>query len=360
MNSDENGRFTEEVAKVFGVPFEVIPFKANPQGPAPPRVKKYHVHALPEKARYEIQFPRVEGYTQGIRNRITVDWENVPRMVLQPDLIPPKVEMKGLSISDTGRLSLSGPNRLDEVTLKEYRARMRLQELVFDLARGLTKEYVSQPQCYVPTHVLFPQLVKIIQKYMAEKVEVRPPADLKDLGLAPYYPWLVEILTENIRPDTAEGEAPEIPRYESSRGPGSTAEVDFWTSRDPREVVKCHLNYIVPDTQKWEQAAAYYIDSHAAVDAFVKNSGLGFAIPYLHNGQMHDYIPDFIIRLKTEPPIHLILETKGYDPLEEVKKAAAERWVDAVNADGTYGRWRYTIAKKTTEVPEKITVAAVP
>lgn len=119
-------------------------------------------------------------------------------------------------------------------------------------------------------------------------------------------------------------------------------------------MVKSHLNYVVPDTQKWEQAAAYHIDSHAAVDAFVKNSGLGFAIPYLHNGQMHDYVPDFIIRLKTEPTIHLILETKGYDPLEEVKKAAAERWVDAVNADGTYGRWRYVIAKKTTEVAEKI------
>jgi type III restriction enzyme len=202
------------------------------------------------------------------------------------------------------------------------------------------------------------QLVKIIQRYMTEKVEVRPPADLKDLGLAPYYPWLVEILTENIRPDTAEGEAPEIPRYESSRGPGSTAEVDFWTSRDPREIVKCHLNYVVPDTQKWEQAAAYYIDSHAAVEAFVKNSGLGFAIPYLHNGQMHDYIPDFIIRLKTEPPVHLILETKGYDPLEEVKKAAAERWVDAVNADGTYGRWRYTMVKKTTDVDKQIAEVA--
>jgi len=25
------------------------------------------------------------------------------------------------------------------------------------------------------------------------------------------------------------------------------------------------------------------------VDTFVKNAGLGFAIPYLHNGQMHDY-----------------------------------------------------------------------
>jgi type III restriction enzyme len=300
----------------------------------------------------------VEGYTQAIRNRVTMDWEKVPRLVLQPDSIPPEVTMKGMSITDMGRLSLSGPNRLDEVSLKEYRAKMRVQELVFDLARGMTKHYVAQPGCHAPAHVLFPQLVKIIQRYLAEKVEVHPPADIKDLGLAPYYGWLVEILAENVRPDTAEGEAPEIPRYESSRGPGSTGEVDFWTSREPREVNKSHLNYVVPDTQKWEQAAAYYIDTHAAVEALVKNAGLGFAVPYLHNGQMHDYIPDFIIRLKADPPIHLILETKGYDPLEEVKRAAAERWVAAVNADGSYGRWAYVVVKKTTDVMEAITNVA--
>ena len=37
------------------------------------------------------------------------------------------------------------------------------------------------------------------------------------------------------------------------------------------------------------------------VDAFVKNAGLDFAIPYLHNGQMHDYMPDFIVQLNTDP-----------------------------------------------------------
>ena len=104
------------------------------------------------------------------------------------------------------------------------------------------------------------------------------------------------------------------------------------------------------DTRRWEEQAAYYIDTNDKVAAFVKNDGLGFAIPYLHNGQRHDYVPDFLIRLKTDPPSHLILETKGFDPLEEVKRAAAERWVAAVNADGTYGRWAYAIAKKTTEV----------
>lgn len=37
----------------------------------------------------------------------------------------------------------------------------------------------------------------------------------------------------------------------------------------------------------------------------------------------HDYIPDFLIRLKGEPARHLILETKSWVPLTEVKKAAA-------------------------------------
>ena len=60
-----------------------------------------------------------------------------------------------------------------------------------------------------------------------------------------------------------------------------------------------HLNFMVADTEKWEQSAAYLIDTHPDVHAFVKNSGLGFAVPYLHNGQMHDYVPDFIIRLKS-------------------------------------------------------------
>ena len=354
----EDGKFTEEVSKVLGVPFEVIPFKATSRGPSAPRVKRYHVHAIPEKARYEIRFPRVEGYTQAIRNRVRIDWASVPTMTLVPDSIPPEYEAKGLSVNTAGRMSLSGPNRIDKVTLDDWRAKRRFQELVFDLASGLTKHYVAQPKCEAPAQVLFPQLMRIVERYLKEHVNVRPPANIKDAGLSPYYGWLVEILTENIHPDTSEGETPEIPLYESSRGPGSTAEVDFWTSRDVREVLRSHLNYVVPDTAKWEQAAAYYIDAHPLVDAFVKNASLGFAIPYLFNGQMHDYMPDFIIRLKTDPAIHLILETKGYDPLEEVKKAAAERWVDAVNAEGNHDRWRYILVKKTTDVSDAITKSA--
>jgi len=351
---DENGKFTEEVAKVFGVPFEVIPFKANKQGAPPPSVKRFHVHALPAKANFEIQFPRVDGYSQAIRNRVTVDWKSVATLIIDPQRIPPEVEVKGLHVNNQGKMSLTGPGKISDVTLEEFRSQRRLQELVFDLARTLTRDYLAQAQCTVPAHVLFPQVGNIVQHYLAQKVRAVEPADIKDAFLAPYYGWVVERLLEAIRPDTSQGEAPEVPRYETNREPGSSADVSFWTSRDVREVIRSHVNYVVADTARWEQSAAYIIDRHPAVECFVKNAGLGFAIPYLHNGQMHDYVPDFLIRLKGDKPYHLILETKGYDPLEEVKRAAAERWVAAVNADGTFGRWRYALAKKVSDIPQLI------
>ncbi len=87
VNAD--GRFNEEVAKVLGVPFEVIPFKANATGPTEPLPKRHHVHAIPEKSEFEITFPRVEGYTTAIHRRITMDWANVASLTLEPGEIPP-------------------------------------------------------------------------------------------------------------------------------------------------------------------------------------------------------------------------------------------------------------------------------
>lgn len=346
----ENGRFPEEVAKVFGVPFEIVPFKANKQAPPPLPVQRYHVHSIPNRAKYEIRFPRVEGYTQAVRNRITMDWESVPPLVLEPGRIPPEVELKGALLTNQGRPSLLGPGKLESVSLEAFRRERRLQELAFDLARSLTLEYVSQRQAEIPVHVLFPQLVSIVSQYLEKKVVAHSPANPKDLFLASYYGWLIERIIEAIHPDSTQGEAPEIPRYEANRGPGSTADVDFWTKREVREVLKSHVNFVASDTQVWEQSAAYFIDRHIAVKAFVKNAGLGFAIPYLHNGQVHDYLPDFIIRLDDQGLLHLILEMKGYDPLSEVKRAAAERWVKAVSVDKRYGEWLYAVAKKPSEV----------
>jgi type III restriction enzyme len=351
------GLLSEEVAKVFGVPFEVIPFKAN-VGPKPPAAKRYHVHAVPAKVRFEIKYPRVEGYRQAIRNRVTINLDSAATLILDPMNIPPEVEVKAALPNNKGRPSLTGPGKLERVDLNPYRAGRRFQELIFDLARDLTRDYVAQPSCEAPAHVLFPQLVHIAERYLRERVHPVQPANILDVFLSPYYGWVIERLMGAIQPDTSQGEAPEVPRYETSRGPGSTADIDFWTSREVREVTRSHLNYVVADTKQWEQSAAYVIDTHECVGAFAKNAGLGFAIPYLHNGEPHDYVPDFIIRLKTAPPRFLILETKGHDPLEEVKRRAAQRWVDAVNAEGSYGNWQYALTNRIGDISRLIRDAA--
>jgi type III restriction enzyme len=349
----ENGKLTEEVAQILGVPFEVVPYKAAPEG-QPAQVKeRKHVHALPEKARYEITFPRVDGYTQAIRNRVTVDWGGLPRLKLDPAKIPPEVRMKATVPSNEGRPSLFGPGRVDDITLNPYRRTHRMQEVAFELAAAITQELAENPECNIPTHVLFPQLLAIVPRYFAEKLKPQAPAEKIDVTLSPYYGWAVERIRDAIHGDPEAGAPPEVPRYEQHRGPGSTADVDYWTTRDVWPPKRSHLNYVVPDTKTWEQSAAYYIDSHEeVVDAFVKNAGLGFAIPYVHNGEPHDYVPDFIIRLKSdgEPERHLIVETKGFDQLEEVKRAAAKRWVNAVNADGQYGKWDYRVARHPSDV----------
>lgn len=347
----DNGLLREEVAKVFGVPFEVVPFKANPQGAAPPPAKRFHIRAVPEKAAFEITFPRVEGYTQAIRNRLCVRWDSVPSLPLEPGRIPPEVEMKGFAVAEGGGVTLDGPGRIDEVNLHEFRSARRLQELVFDFARALTRELRLSGICELSAHVVFPQCVEIVERYLLEKVEVHPPADRKDLFLAPYYGWLLERLRENIHGDVEAGDLPELPRYETTRSPGSTKDVSFWTAREVRGCRRSHLNLIVCDTAKWEQSTAYYLDKHPLVEAFARNAGLGLTIPYLHDGEAHDYVPDFVARIRSgESIVNLIVETKGYDPLAETKRAAAERWVAAVNADGKHGNWKYLLVRKPTDI----------
>ena len=355
----EDGRLGEEVAKVLGVPFEIVPLKENPpvNGPTPPP-KTWRIRAVPEKEELEIRFPRVEGYTQGIRHRVRVDWESIAPLRLDPMDIPPEVEMKAGLPSNTGRPSLVGPGRLERVDLSPYREGRRLQRLTFEMARDLTRNYIQQPSCEAPPHVLFTQLAAIVRRYLDEKVQPVDPARDVDAFLSPWYGWLVERLVTAIHPDDRAGEDVELPRTESLRGLGSTAEVDFETRREPYPVVKSHINAVVPDTAKWEQGAAYQLDKNDLVHSFVKNAGLGFAIPYLHNGEHHEYLPDFIIRLVGDGKRYLVLETKGFDPLQEVKAQAAHRWVRAVNAADDFGHWDYAVVSDMSKVVCAVSTAA--
>ena len=350
-----DGRFDEEVAQVLGVPFEVIPFKVPPGGKPTPAVERRHIYAVPAKADYEIIFPRVEGYTQRVRGRIAADVAKLAGLTLDPMNIPPEVALAAALPNNQGRPAMV-TDRVREASLKAYRGAQRVQQLEFQMANALTRDLVERRQIGVPAGHLFPQVLDIVQRYVRERVSVKPGSDLRDVFMAPYYGWVIERLLEAVRPDEAAGESPEVPICEAgARRTGSTAQVDFWTGKPVREVTRCHLNFAVSDTARWEQSVASRIDKHPAVKAFVKNDRLGFFIPYLHDGQQHEYIPDFLVRLRNTPSYTVIMEVKGYpDPLQDVKAEAARRWVAAVNADGTFGRWDYAIVRDPTHVADEL------
>ncbi len=348
----------EEVSKVYGVPFELIPFKTNPTGPTPPPPKVIHVKALPERADLEIKFPRVEGYSFKVKNKIAVDWQRVRPIRIDPAEVPDETLVKGLSTDDAGKLSLSGPGPIEEITLKAWRKGVRLQYVEFFMANELRRHYAGSPDCEIPPHILFPQLISIVKRFVRDYVEALEHRDKKDIFLSPYFGKALEVLKESIIPDVSSGEESEIPTYEKSRGPGSTSDVDTWTSKPVVECRKSHLNYAVADTEKWEQIAKFYLDRNKHVISFVKNFGLGFEIPYTFNGESRGYAPDFIIRLKNDEGReigNLILEVKGFAPEEaEAKKSAAIRWMKAVNNEGSYGKWDYRVIYKTTDVDKAI------
>jgi type III restriction enzyme len=126
--------------------------------------------------------------------------------------------------------------------MQPYGEGLRVQKGVFQMAAGLTQSYLSQLQGAVPAHVLFPQLVPIVDHFVRHHVAFSPPSTLMRLFNPPFYGRAIERLVQHIVPDESAGEAPELPRFELQRAEGSTADVDYWTSKDVRETAKSHVN----------------------------------------------------------------------------------------------------------------------
>lgn len=340
----DDGLMNEEVATVLGVPLRAFPVKATGKGvPAEIRIR-HHIYALPERAELEIKIPRVEGYRQGGNGSIPLcNVDSIPICKVDPGDIPTETQVKATLPSEKGPPSVHGPGALKTLSIEDSARDHRLQEKIFTMTKKLmdheneNKKLLEENK--IQANRLFWYLYKIVDQAVRSRVKPIPPADLHYFfQISSSYGHLMESLQKHIKFTLGEPEI-ELPRYESLRGKCRTGEVDFWTLREPYDVVKSHVKSVVPDTKKLEQKAAYRLDNHDFVEAFVKNEGLGFGVPYFYDGETHDYMPDFVIRLQNKE--HLILETKGYDELKDVKLKAAERWVNAVNADGHHGVWHY-------------------
>lgn len=338
---DENtGLFTEETAQIFGVPFELIPFKVEGGKPQPPTPPANHIYADPDRADYELEFPVVEGYQDPGVTQVSVDWDHVGHLVLDPEQVPDDVLLRSLTSPD-GNLIAYGPGAPVRVNLESWRLGMRVQRVTFELARVLTQKWWEDRGDSIPPHRLFPQMIDIASRFIDQNVEPLGSRRKQDLALNPYFGKAIAMIVnawEAVDGMGASQEQPILaPGVESTQ---STRFVDFHTGKAVHDVLKCHLNVAVFDSD-WERKAASLLGAHAVVTAWVKNDRLGLTIPYRKDGVSHRYLPDFLVLLASGD--HLIVEIKGQIGDALLKKAAAERWCRAVTNHGRFGRWEYAL-----------------
>src|SRR5690606_39737300 len=103
---------------------------------------------------------------------------------------------------------------------------------------------------------------------------------------------------------------------------GSTRHVHFTTTKPnlwQTDARKSHVNWVVLDSG-WEQQFCLAAEQNDNVISYVKNQGLGFEVPYVHQGKKRTYLPDFVVKVDdgrgVDDRLYLVVEIKG-QPNEE-------------------------------------------
>ncbi|HDD36047.1 MAG TPA: hypothetical protein ENF50_01070, partial [Archaeoglobus veneficus] len=361
-----NGLLEPEYVDVYGVPFEVIPVKRKRTLAKKKEEKTYTlVRALPERKHLEIKFPRVEGYVFDVKQKIKCNVDELPEFVVTPVKEPTEVVVKPVSGIRIGRPDRFGPGQ-EEIHYRDL-TQIREQSIIYYIAAEITNilvpDYESDSEdgkkdkrIYAARHILFPQVLKIVNEYIQKKVKFIN-APFQELALEKYRERIVEILVNAIEPDTTSGKPPILPIIEKYRPIGSTSEVLFRTVRKCYGTTKSHVSHVVADSPKWEHTAAYYLEKIPFVVSYVKNDHLDFTIPYEYHGKRHEYRPDFLTRLRCEDgsEINAIIEIKGFETDKDKQKlVAARKWVKAVNNHGGFGKWVYVYCRNPQKLEEAL------
>lgn len=328
-------KFPPEYAHIIGVPFKTFRGGATPPPVAPK--PKTTIRALAERKDYEIRFPNIEGYRSSTPDgELRADYTGHYKFRLNFNDIPTETTL-GTAV-DSQRIVLKS----------DYR-QLRDAQVVYELTRRLIHNKFTDAEGGRQFQ-LFGPLRDIVRQWYDTQIEVLGgdgSAEQRRLVLF----WDDKETSENIyegirKANCADERITAILNYYNPEG--STAHVFGSTSKEVYPTVKSHVNFVVADTDSWEQRAAKVLEEMPQVQSYVKNHFLGFCIPYWVNGKEHRYAPDFIAQVLTQQGdlVNLVIEISGFsnDRLgnKDAKRYYTEHyWLPAANNIGTYGRWHF-------------------
>lgn len=350
---DEKGRFQPEYADIYGVPWKLIP-TAGKRSTDPEPNPAVQVHPVPEREdATKITFPRVVGFrVQPPNERIVVgDFDEHAQLTIDQ-----AVEAEVIDVTGHGRV-----DNLDQ--LRE----LRRQQVEFDLAWRVSERMAAgnQPAASFDTVEeeiarddvigtrpwLFPQVLQVVRRWIDECLHLKGKTFPQMVLMSQHRSEAVDrIFGQIATATTSEGDAVILPTLDPHGSEGSTGQMHpWWTTRAPAKIYatdpeKCHINRVVADSQ-WEIRLAQILESMDDVDRYVKNEHLDFSVPYVMDGMKQSYLPDFIVHLQDgeQDPLKVLVEVSGQEKREKDIKtmSAATKWINAINADGRFGRWAF-------------------
>ena len=338
----ETGFYTPEYVNVFGIPFTFLPHEGGDGTPPPPTMPTTIIEPDSGKIEHEISWPNIERIDIDFKPELSVDWETIPPLELRSDNTATSVDMSPV---------LEGKPHVDKLSgidLNDLNKTVRLQTIVFKTTK---KVYDSlKPNWKGNKEFLLMQIIKLVGEFIdSDKIRVVDVTDdelRKKMTILFSMQKVVAHVCKAIDSSNIENRKMIL---DSKKPIKSTGHMRTWSTKKPTElVVKSHINLAVYDSG-WEINSGQELERNKHVVSWVRNDHIGFVIKYLYNGILHDYYPDFLIRLDND--VTLVLEVKGVDDNQnKEKRRYLEQWVDVVNEDGNHGTWSWDVIFNPSEL----------
>lgn len=368
---DDTGLFRVQHANLVGVPFTWVPDDPNP-GPEPEQILPYECRVVEGREKFEIKMPRVERY------------EAVPQHI-QRKLNPNRVvshQVEVHSSADTIEVSFEG-GQTERLEVKQ--CSMPRDRAVWTVAAKATSLLIErEKENDEAVRERLPVMRDMVaaarewwahpdSKAIAERVEravgneqvANKCADalLDSCMKIRHEGWMRPHLDQN-HEWASSAEPKSFERRLKHRYPDEsneyTEEKMRMTKRSQRNVAPCH--------SEPEVRLARVLDESGEVDAWIRNEGLEFYIPYRgSNGFQQRFEPDFVARSKKGNL--LVIEYKGEwegksDVHENSKRKYAENyWIPAVNAmmkrENAGVHWGFLWLDRTSHLAYDVTRALV-
>ena len=342
----DTGLFSPEYVNIFGVPFTFLPHEGGDGPPPPPPPPTTLIEPDSDKAEHKISWPHIDRINVEFLPKLTVNWKKINMLNLKSD---------GISTTAGMAQILEGKphvGKMSDIDLYELDKEIRLQRVIFIAAKDVY-DSIAHNWNGRKEHLLV-QIVRLVEEFIySNKIRVTDVSD-DELRTKMTILFNMSKVVSHVCEAVKDSNVTNRHIVLNPKPTKSTSDMRPWYTKKPTEyTTKSHINMAVYDST-WEAGAGQELEHNKNVISWAKNNHLGFMIKYLYNGMLHDYYPDFLIRLRNS--VMLVLEIKGVDDAQnKEKRKYLQEWVDAVNMNGRYGTWACDVAFHPSDVQRIIT-----